>query len=165
MRPSKNLMGVLKIFNSYVPIAKQLEGEKKGIISGGYGTVAHPAGAPVKVGDLFTEEYAEYCLGYELNVKCKILDKMLDLYHLRLNQNQFDALARLVYSEGLKILQNGERMGEALRSHDLHSIAAAFGHYNKRTLYLFGIARSSVCKDLVAQRADERSLFERWQDE
>lgn len=161
MRPSKTIMGMLKEFEGYTPIAKQLKGDRKGIITGGHGTIIHPSGAPVKVGDVFTEEYADYCLGYELNTKCVQLNKILDEYHVVLGQNQFDALACFVYNLGCGWLKKEFTIGKALYEHDMHRVAAAFLIYNKGTVYFLGIPRNVVLPGLDKRRKAEKELFEK----
>jgi len=161
MKHSKTIIGMLKEFEGYVSVARQLKGDRKGVITGGHGTIIHPSGAPVKAGDVFSKEYAEYCLIFELNTKCKQLDRILTKYNLVLNQNQFDALASFAYNLGCGWFNRGFKIGDAMYSHDFQSISESFLLYNKGTEYFLGIPRKVVIKGLDDRRKAEKSLFDK----
>lgn len=72
-------------------------------------------------------------------------------YGLELNQNEFDALASLVYNLGPGILDPGKSMGEAMRRRSRSAMAAAFG------VYVFAGGRRFL--GLVRRRAAEVALF------
>lgn len=63
----------------------------------GYGTIKYPNGVSVKKGDVCTKSQAEAWLVND----CKWVDACLDKsVKVKLNQNQFDALASFVYNVG-----------------------------------------------------------------
>lgn len=159
MKVSDHIIGIIKNFEGYTPIAKQLKGDKKGVITGGYGTITHPNGTPVKIGDLFSREYSLFCLENEMNKKCERLNQVIAAYSVLLNQNQFDALACFIYNVGQGKLDAGTTMGDALRSDDLKRMADAFLVYTKGTIYILGVPFKKELPGLVIRRNAERGLF------
>lgn len=147
------------MFEGYTPVAQQLKGDKKGVITGGYGTIIHPDGRPVKIGDYFSREYSLFCLKDEIDRKCVKLNKVIDQLSLQLNQDQFDALACFIYNIGDGKLDAGTTMGDALRTKDKLKIANAFLVYTKGTKYFLGIPRKVELPGLVKRRKAERDLY------
>lgn len=160
MRTSEGAINILKMCEVYDPVALHIKGDKKDVFTGGYGTIVHPSGSPVKLGDKFDEEYATYCLWFELLQKSTKVNKFIDQCEIKLNQNQFDALVCFAYHLGMAPFAKGQVMGDALYAHDLHAIARAFMLYTKGTKYFLGISRQSVLKDFVKRRQAEKKLFE-----
>lgn len=68
-----------------------------GVWTIGYGTIKYPNGNAVKQGDTCTEDQAETYLKHDSEWVDKCLDKTVKV---KVNQNQFDALASLVYNIG-----------------------------------------------------------------
>ncbi len=159
MKVSDNILGLVRTFEGYEPIAKQLKGDRKGVITGGYGTIRHPDGTPVKVGDIFDRQYSLECLKFEMNSKAAKLNKVITAHSVLLNQNQFDALASFGYNVGDGKFDPGTTMGDAIRSDSIERMADAFLVYICGTKYFLGIPRKVVLPGLVSRRKAERDLF------
>lgn len=159
MEVSENIVKIIQMFEGYTPVAKHLKGDRKHIITGGYGTIIHPSGQPVKVGDKFSREYSLYCLMFEVKKKCKKLNKVIEENSIILNQNQFDALACFIYNIGEGKLNPGTTMGDAIRSDNIQSMADAFLVYVKGTEYILGVPYKKTLPGLVSRRKAERELF------
>jgi GH24 family phage-related lysozyme (muramidase) len=159
MKVSDKILGIVQEFEGYAPIANHCSGDPKNIFTGGYGTICHPTGQPVKDGDVFSKSYALYCLEFEMDAKCVNLNKCLLQNSVILNQNQFDALASFIYNVGDGKLTKGTTMGDAIAADDIRLISNAFLAYTKGTAYIFGIPYKKVLPGLVARRKAERDLF------
>lgn len=159
MKVSDNVLGLIQNFEGFTPVAKHLPGDPKKIITGGYGTIAHPTGQPVKVGDVFSREYALHCLKHEIDKKCARLSAIIEFNSILLNQNQFDALSSFAYNVGVGKLERGTTMGDALWSDNIQEMADAFLVYVKGTKYFLGIPRKVTLPGLVNRRRAERLLF------
>jgi len=159
MKASEKILSIIKEFEGYTPVADQLKGDRKGVITGGFGSIQHPDGRPVKVGDKFPMEYAVACLLFEIEKKCKRLNEVIEIYAIHLNQNQFDALASFIYNVGDGKLDFGTTMGDALHSDNVIKIANAFGAYVYGTSYILGIPYKKKLTGLVRRRAMEKKLF------
>lgn len=159
MKVSDHIILVVQLFEGFEPVAKHLSGDPTNIITGGYGTIIHPDGRAVKPGDVFTREYALFCLKDEMDKKCVKLNKLIDIYGWQFNQDQFDALASFIYNVGEGKLDAGTTMGDALRARDILKIANAFLVYTKGTKYFLGIPRKVDLPGLVKRRKAERDLF------
>lgn len=159
MEISNNIIKVVQDFEGYEPIARHLEGDPKNVITGGFGTIVHPNGIPVKVGDKFPRDYAIQCLIFEMGQKTKRLNEIITQNSILLNQNQFDALTSFAYNVGVGKLERGTTMGDALWSDNIQAMANAFLVYVKGTKYFLGIPRKVTLPGLVNRRKAERSLF------
>ena len=118
-----------------------------GVWTIGYGTIKYPNGVTVKQGDTCTQGQANLWLMND----CKWVDACLDKYiKVKLNQNQFDALASFVYNVGesafvkstMLTLINQSKFGLAANQFD-------------RWIYDNG----KVINGLVNRRAKEKLLF------
>lgn len=159
MNISDHIIGIIQLYEGYEPVACQLKGDRKGVITGGYGTITHPSGSPVKIGDLFSREYSLYCLQFEMKSKCQLLNNVILRYALTLNQNQFDALSSFAYNEGCGYFEEGHTLGDAMKVGNIQAIADALLLYTKGTKYFFGVAYKAILPGLVARRKSERELF------
>jgi lysozyme len=159
MKCSDHILGIIQLFEGYEPVALQLKGDRKGVITGGYGTIVHPTGVPVKVGDLFSREYSLECLKFEVDQKCNGINKILDSWSVLLNQNQFDALCCFLYNVGMGGIAPTTSTGNALRNDDLGAFANHMLDWNKGTTYFLGIPRKVTLQGLVDRRNTERKLF------
>lgn len=159
MEISENILKVVKKFEGYEPVARQLPGDPKGIITGGYGTIRHPNGEPVRSGDVFTPEYSLHCLKFEMKDKADALNKVLIKASVIINQNQFDALVSFGYNVGTGKYLKGTTMGDAIWSDNIQAMADAFLAYVKGTKYFLGIPRKVTLPGLVNRRKAERELF------
>ncbi|MGR2920795.1 lysozyme [Acinetobacter sp. 1125_18A] len=91
---SENGFQIIREFESFQPKAYLDTG---GIWTIGYGTIKYPKGVRVAKGDICTQAQAEMWLKND----CKWVDACLDKYvKVPVTQNQFDALASLVYNIG-----------------------------------------------------------------
>lgn len=85
---------IIREFESFQPKAYLDTG---GVWTIGYGTIKYPNGVRVSKGDMCTQAQAEIWLKND----CKWIDACLDKYvKVPTTQNQFDALASLVYNIG-----------------------------------------------------------------
>lgn len=118
-----------------------------GVWTIGYGTIKYPNGVTVKQGDTCTQGQADLWLMND----CKWVDACLDKHiKVKLNQNQFDALASFVYNIGetafikstMLTLLNQSKFGLAANQFD-------------RWIYDNG----KVINGLVNRRAKEKLLF------
>ena len=118
-----------------------------GVWTIGYGTIKYPNGVTVKQGDTCTQGQANLWLMND----CKWVDACLDKHiKVKLNQNQFDALASFVYNVGetafvkstMLTLINQSKFGLAANQFD-------------RWIYDNG----KVINGLVNRRAKEKLLF------
>lgn len=91
---SENGFQIIREFESFQPKAYLDTG---GVWTIGYGTIKYPNGVRVAKGDTCTQAQAEMWLKND----CKWVDACLDKYvKVPVTQNQFDALASLVYNIG-----------------------------------------------------------------
>ena len=102
IKPS--VSGVFDISEKGYNMIKSFEGlslksykDTGGVWTIGHGTIKYPSGVKVKQGDTCTKEQALEWLKND----CKWVDACLDKHiKVKVNQNQFDALASLVYNIG-----------------------------------------------------------------
>lgn len=151
---SKEVSGLFDISEHGYSIIRESEGfeakaykDTGGVWTIGYGTIKYPDGTRVKSGDTCTKEQAELWLIND----CKWVDACLDKHiKVKLNQNQFDALASFVYNVGeiafvkstMLTLINQSKFGLAANQFD-------------RWIYDNG----KVINGLVNRRAKEKLLF------
>ena len=121
-----------------------------GKITIGWGSTFDTKNKSIKLNTKITKEQAEEYLQHELNlVKENILN-----YNLKLNQNQFDALASLVYNIG----QNSFKRSTLLRyliKEDYINASKEFVKWNKIKKNGIKVA----LKGLTNRRLDETKLF------
>ena len=102
--PTREVSGLFDISGHGYSIIRDSEGFRStaykdigGVWTIGYGTIKYPDGTKVKQGDTCTQGQAELWLIND----CKWVDACLDKHvKVKLNQNQFDALASFVYNVG-----------------------------------------------------------------
>lgn len=152
--PLSGITGQHDISDRGFNIIRQFEGlrlkaydDGGGVWTIGYGTIKYPDGRAVKRGDTCTAAQAEAWLKSD----CKWVDACLDKYvKIKVNQNQFDALASFVYNVGekqfrtstlLKVLNDGQ-------------ILVAADNFD-RWIY----DNSKKEQGLVNRRAQEKKLF------
>ena len=151
---SKEVSGLFDISDYGYSIIRESEGfeakaykDTGGVWTIGYGTIKYPDGTRVKNGDTCTKGQAELWLIND----CKWVDACLDKHiKVKLNQNQFDALASFVYNVGetafvkstMLTLINQSKFGLAANQFD-------------RWIYDNG----KVINGLVNRRAKEKLLF------
>lgn len=111
MTYSENLVSSIKLEEGFTPIAHHLEGDRPGVITGGYGST------DVELGETFTEARACCELHHRLD-QCALTVRRL--VHVPLTQGQFDALCDFCYNLGavalqqstlLKLLNSGDYAG------------------------------------------------------
>lgn len=122
-----------------------------GIWTIGYGTIKYPDGVAVKQGDTCTLAQAEK---YLIN-DCAWVDNTLDeLVTVPVSQNQFDALASLVYNIGATAFSNSTLL-KVLNQKDYKSAADQFGKWNKGKVN----GKLTVINGLTNRREAEKNLF------
>jgi lysozyme len=77
----------------------------------------------------------------------------VDQLHLKLNQNQYDALCSVVYNLGPGVLDRGRSLGDALRSGNMRAAADAILLYDKAG------SPPRALAGLTRRRQAERQLF------
>lgn len=95
MTPSVNCYNLIKRFEGCYLEAYL---DPVGIWTIGWGTIQYPDGTAVKQGDKITQAQADYYLEYEVNIKAKSVDNLVQ--PAKVNQNQFDALTSFTYNVG-----------------------------------------------------------------
>ena len=135
-------------------IIKEFEGfeseaylDTGGVWTIGYGTIKYPNGVRVKKGDKCTKEQAESWLKND----SKWVDACLDKYvKVSINQNQFDALASLVYNIGETAFVKSTLL-EKLNKGDFKGAADQFDRWVNDN--------GKRIQGLVNRRAKEKLLF------
>lgn len=113
----------------------------------GYGTTRYEYGAPVKEGDTITKTRAKAILKQQIDEHASTIEKYVTV---KLNQNQYDALASFQYNLGAHILP-GTKLLEYINSKNW--VAAA------EQMKLFVNRGSSFELGLRNRREEEASLF------
>ncbi|MFW1665766.1 lysozyme [Acinetobacter ursingii] len=141
---SKNGYAVIKQAEGFRSVAYVDTG---GVWTIGFGTIKYPDGRSVKKGDTCTLAQAEEWLKND----CKWVDACLDKYiKVKVNQNQFDALASFVYNVGETAFVKSTML-KALNAGNYAGTAAQFN----RWVYDNG----KKVQGLVNRRLNEKSLF------
>ncbi|AZP29915.1 lysozyme [Acinetobacter pittii] len=141
---SENGYKLIKSFEGFEPKAYQDTG---GVWTIGYGTIKYPNGTRVKKGDMCTMAEAEEWLKND----CAWVDACLDKYlKNKPTQNQFDALASLVYNIGETAFSKSTML-KNLNAGDIKGAANQFDKW----VYDNG----KVINGLVNRRAAEKKLF------
>lgn len=118
-----------------------------GVWTIGIGTIKYPNGKSVKEGDTCTLEQAESYLAYD----SKWVDACLDKYvTVKVNQNQFDALASFVYNIG----ETQFRSSTLLKQLNAGQFSLAASNFD-RWIYDNG----KLITGLANRRAAEKKLF------
>lgn len=118
-----------------------------GVWTIGYGTIKYPNGTRVKSGDKCTKQQAEEWLKND----CGWVDRCLDKYvSVAVTQNQFDALASLVYNIG----ETAFSKSTMLTLINQNSLKAAANQFDR---WIFD--NGKIVKGLANRRAKEKTLF------
>lgn len=148
MRISENGIKLIAEFEGY---AAQPYQDAVGVWSIGYGTTYLPGGKRVDATTPpVTPEQAAELLRYGLQHVEKRLNDLVAC-GLQLTQNQYDALCAFAYNVGIKKLESGTTMGDALAAKDLKKVGEAFGIYT--------LAGGKMLQGLVRRRTAESNLF------
>lgn len=120
-----------------------------GVWTIGFGTIKYPNGTSVKKGDICTKIQAEQWLKND----CKWVDACLDKnVKVKLNQNQFDALASFVYNIGETAFIKSTML-TLINQNSMTSAASQFDRW------VFDNGKR--IQGLVNRRAKERKVFEK----
>jgi lysozyme len=140
---------IIKRFEGFYPNAYLCPA---GVPTIGYGTTVYPEGIKVKLGDIRTQEQAEYLLMLDIiKIQNKIAPYLRSI-NAELSSNEYSALVSLAYNVGEGVILNTARsMNKAIRSGSKEAMAGAFLLYNK--------AGGKVLAGLVRRREAERALF------
>ncbi|WOE32197.1 MULTISPECIES: lysozyme [unclassified Acinetobacter] len=118
-----------------------------GVWTIGFGTIKYPNGTSVKSGDTCTEAQANEWLKND----CKWVDSCLDQnIKVKINQNQFDALASFVYNVG----ETAFIKSTMLTLINQNNLAAAAHQFDR---WIFDNGKR--IQGLVNRRAKEKELF------
>lgn len=115
--------------------------------SAGVWTIGYGHTGGVKMGDVITKEQAEKFLIKDL----EMAEDEINMYHLNLNQNQFDALASFIYNVGIKNFRESTLLMLLMNNPNDPDIEKQF----KRWIYAGG----RVLQGLVKRRSDEARLY------
>lgn len=144
----------MKTSTSGVNLIKQFEGKRLvayqdsvGVWTIGFGTIKYPNGQRVKKGDTCTDSQAETYLKNDL---VKFENAINKLVKVKLNQNQFDALASFTYNLGETNLANSTLL-KKINAKDFKGAADEFLKWVN--------AGGKRLQGLVNRRNAERSLF------
>lgn len=151
---TKSVSGLRDISEYGYSIIRESEGfeakaykDTGGVWTIGYGTIKYPNGTRVKSGDTCTKGQAELWLIND----CKWVDACLDKHvKVKINQNQFDALASFVYNIGETAFVKSTML--TLINQSKFDLAAA---QFDRWIYDNG----KVINGLKNRRAKEKQLF------
>lgn len=147
--------GLLDISENGYAIIRDAEGFRStayldtgGVWTIGFGTIKYPNGKSVKKGDSCTKSEAELWLKND----CVWVDACLDKnIKVKINQNQFDALASFVYNIGETAFVKSTML-TLINQNSLTSAASQFDRW------VFDNGKR--IQGLVNRRAKERKLFE-----
>lgn len=147
--------GLLDISENGYAIIRDAEGFRStayldtgGVWTIGFGTIKYPNGKSVKKGDSCTKSEAELWLKND----CVWVDACLDKnIKVKINQNQFDALASFVYNIG----ETAFIKSSMLTLINQNSMALAASQFDR---WVFDNGKR--IQGLVNRRAKERKLFE-----
>lgn len=141
---SENGYSIIKEFEGFKISAYKDTG---GVWTIGYGTIKYPDGRSVKQGDTCTLAQAEQYLKHD----CTWVDACLDkVVKVKLNQNQFDALASFVYNIGETAFVKSTMLAKL----NAGEFIAAAGQFD-RWVYDNG----KRIQGLANRRAKEKELF------
>jgi lysozyme len=144
----------MKTSTSGINLIKQFEGKRLvayqdsvGVWTIGFGTIKYPNGQRVKSGDTCTDSQAETYLKNDL---VKFENAINKLIKVKLNQNQFDALASFTYNLGETNLANSTLL-KKINAKDFKGAADEFLKWVN--------AGGKRLQGLINRRNAERSLF------
>lgn len=154
---TKRLIDFLHSFEQFRANAYKDPGSRNGLpITIGWGSTSDLQGRPIKLGDVWTREYADAKFAQDL-ARFEIGVNML-LGSAPTTQGQFDALVSFAYNVGLDIDEDtkAEGLGDStlLRKHlagDFAGAAAEFAKWNKND----GV----VMNGLTRRRAAEAAMY------
>lgn len=148
--------GLFDISDAGYSIIRTFEGFKEqayldtgGVWTIGFGTIRYPNGVKVKKGDRCTIAQASEWLMHDCGWVDGCLDRTIS-HDIKINQNQFDALASLVYNIGETNFTNST----LLRTLNRGDIIGAASHFES-WVYVKGIKT----KGLENRRLKEKALF------
>lgn len=118
-----------------------------GVWTIGYGTIKYPNGVRVKKGDVCTIAQAESYLSNDLKTFENAINKLVKV---PLTQNQFDAIASLVYNIGETNFSTSTLL-KKLNAGDYTGASNEFPRWNR--------GGGKVLNGLVRRRAEEQKLF------
>lgn len=152
----------MRNLNPAYTIIKEFEGlylkaykDPVGIATIGWGSIRHPNGKPVQMGDVITTEQAQQYLEHEVMGFVKSVESLIKV---ECNDNQFCALVSFAYNVGADIDADSiaEGLGDStllkkLNAKDYLGAADEFFKWNK--------AGGKVLNGLTRRRKMERELF------
>lgn len=124
----------------------------KGIPTIGYGTTVYPNGVKVKLGDVCTRTQASAWFALDTKSVDTYLDKNVTVK--KLTQNQFDALASIIYNIGQSAFSRST-LYRLLKAGDFKGAAEQFLVWDKVTIN----GKKQASKGLLNRRHKERTLF------
>lgn len=152
--PTVTVTGLRDISEQGFEIIREFEGfrtnaylDTGGVWTIGFGTIKYPNGTKVKAGDTCTRGQAELWLKND----CQWVDACLDKYvKVKINQNQFDALASFIYNVGETAFVKSTMLVYINKS----QFSAAASQFD-RWVFVNGEKE----KGLANRRAKEKELF------
>lgn len=156
LKPSTAKTGLFDVSDAGFSIIRTFEGFKEqaymdvgGVWTIGFGTICYPNGVKVKKGDRCTIAEASQWLIHDCGWVDACLDRTISK-NIKINQNQFDALASLVYNIGETNFSNSKLL-LALNRGDIAGASNLFTNW----VYVKGVKS----KGLENRRLKEKALF------
>lgn len=153
LMPSQAAIDLIHSFESFKRNAYKDPGSKNGLpITIGWGSTTDLKGKPIKMGDVWTSEYADRVFARDLaNFSAKVTQH---IGGAPTTQNQFDAMVSFAYNVGHG--EGGFKTSTLLKKHkagDYAGAKAEFARWNKND--------GKVMNGLIRRRAAEADLYGR----
>lgn len=153
LKPSQTAIDLIHSLESFKPNAYKDPGSKNGLpITIGWGSTTDLDGKPIKLGNVWTREYADRVFARDLaNFSAKVTQH---LGGAPTTQNQFDAMVSFAYNVGHA--EGGFKTSTLLKKHkagDYAGAKAEFARWNKND--------GKVMNGLIRRRAAEADLYGR----
>ena len=146
----------MKVSQKGIDLIKSFEGcrlkaylDSANIPTIGYGCIMYPTGVKVKLGEVCTQEEAEFYLKYEISLKSGPVNSFFS--NVALTQNQFDAVVSFAYNCGVGALRKSTLLKKILANPNDPSIELEFMKWTK--------AGGKEIQGLVKRRQAESDLY------
>lgn len=151
LSPSQAAIDLIHSFESFQPKAYKDPGSKNGLpITIGWGSTSDLDGKPIKLGDVWTREYADRVFARDLELFASKVSQHLG--GAPTTQNQFDAMVSFAYNVGHS--EGGFKSSTLLKKHragDYKGAKAEFARWNKND--------GKVMNGLTRRRAAEAEMY------
>lgn len=144
MTPSTRCYDLIKSFEG---LSLKAYLDPIGIPTIGYGSIRHPDGRKVRMGDKITREQADEYLKHEVSAFAEGINSL----GLQINQSQFDAITSFAFNLGLGNLRKSTLLRKIRANPNDPAIRAEFLKWNR--------AGGQVLAGLTRRRKSESDLY------